>query len=120
MNSDVFLTSSYYNSEDVLYKMIEILNSKIEEARPLATGEDWSIMVIVQPWPKVLWQRNADNGIGNVLGLDRFDENMIRASTLHPLHSAHTNKSYRSAVRLLLGLGRRRRALPPPVRGSLG
>ncbi|KAL3440519.1 hypothetical protein BJX65DRAFT_316437 [Aspergillus insuetus] len=75
---DVFLTSSYYNSEDVLHKMIEILNSKIEEARPLATGEDWSIMVIVQPWPKILWQRNADNGIGNVLGLDRFDENMLQ------------------------------------------
>ncbi|KAL2814117.1 hypothetical protein BJX63DRAFT_431519 [Aspergillus granulosus] len=75
---DVFLTGSYYNSEAILTRMIEILNAKIEEAIPLATGEDWSIMVIVQPWPKILWQQNANNGVGNVLGLDRFDENMIQ------------------------------------------
>ncbi|KAL3482140.1 hypothetical protein BJX99DRAFT_268527 [Aspergillus californicus] len=75
---DVFLTSTYLNNADVLHKTIQILNEKIETALPLAQGEDWSIMVIIQPWPKVLWQRNQDNGVGNVLGLERFDENMLQ------------------------------------------
>ncbi|KAL4901185.1 hypothetical protein BDW74DRAFT_187841 [Aspergillus multicolor] len=75
---DVFLTSTYLNSADVLHKTIEILNQKIETAIPLTQGKDWSIMVIIQPWPKIYWQRNQNNGVGNVLGLDRFDENMLQ------------------------------------------
>ncbi|KAL4928152.1 FAD-binding oxidoreductase [Aspergillus undulatus] len=75
---DVFLTSTYLNSAAVLHKTIEILNKKIDEALPLAKGKDWSIMVIIQPWPKIYWQRNQHNGVGNVLGLDRFDENMLQ------------------------------------------
>ncbi|KAI9374423.1 hypothetical protein BJX61DRAFT_301221 [Aspergillus egyptiacus] len=75
---DIFLTSTYRNNADVLHKTIEILNQKIDAALPLAKGTDWSIMVIIQPWPKLLWQKNQDNGIGNVLGLDRFDENMLQ------------------------------------------
>lgn len=80
--SDVFLTSTYLNSAAVLSKTIEILNSKIEAALPLAKGKDWSIMTIIQPWPKIYWQRTQGNGVGNVLGLDRFDENMLRLSLL--------------------------------------
>ncbi|KAL4940954.1 hypothetical protein BDV06DRAFT_195504 [Aspergillus oleicola] len=75
---DVFLTSTYLNSASVLHKCIEILNSKISDAIPLAKGKDWSIMAIIQPWPKLFWQRNQNNGVGNVLGLDRFDENMLQ------------------------------------------
>ncbi|RDW67443.1 FAD-binding oxidoreductase [Aspergillus mulundensis] len=75
---DVFLTSTYLNSALVLHKTIEILNQKISAAIPLARGKDWSIMVIIQPWPKIYWQRNQNNGVGNVLGLDRFDENMLQ------------------------------------------
>ncbi|KAL4972844.1 hypothetical protein BDW66DRAFT_169148 [Aspergillus desertorum] len=77
-NSDVFLTSTYLNSAAVLHKTIDILNQKIEAAIPVAQGRDWSIMVIIQPWPKIYWQRNQNNGVGNVLGLDRFDENMLQ------------------------------------------
>ncbi|KAF9891907.1 hypothetical protein FE257_002870 [Aspergillus nanangensis] len=75
---DVFLTSTYLNNANVLKKTIDILNEKILAAKPLAQGKDWSIMVIIQPWPKILWQRNQNNGVGNVLGLDRFDENMLQ------------------------------------------
>ncbi|KAL4869885.1 hypothetical protein BDV12DRAFT_167013 [Aspergillus spectabilis] len=75
---DVFLTSSYRNQADILHKTLEILYRKIDDAKPLATGEDWSIMVIIQPWPKILWQKNQDNGVGNVLGLDRTDENLLQ------------------------------------------
>ncbi|KAL4779282.1 hypothetical protein BJX76DRAFT_365365 [Aspergillus varians] len=75
---DVFLTSTYLNSAEVLHQAITILNKKIEAAIPLAQGKDWSIMAIVQPWPKIYWQRNQNNGVGNVLGLDRFDENMLQ------------------------------------------
>ncbi|KAL4809833.1 hypothetical protein BDV18DRAFT_166580 [Aspergillus unguis] len=75
---DVFLTSTYLNSAEVLQETINILNRKIEAAIPLAQGKDWSIMTIIQPWPKIYWQRNQDNGVGNVLGLDRFDENMLQ------------------------------------------
>ena len=72
------LTSTYINDPSILHKCIEILNAKITTAIPLAKGKDWSIMTIIQPWPKLLWQQNAANGIGNVLGLDRFNENMVQ------------------------------------------
>ncbi|KAL4894757.1 hypothetical protein BDV59DRAFT_192207 [Aspergillus ambiguus] len=75
---DVFLTSTYLNSAKVLKKTIDILNEKILKAKPQAQGKDWSIMVIIQPWPKIYWQRTQNNGVGNVLGLDRFDENMLQ------------------------------------------
>ena len=75
------MTSTYLNSAAVLHRTIEILNKKIEAAVPVAQGKDWSIMVIIQPWPKIYWQRNQNNGVGNVLGLDRFDENMLRMIT---------------------------------------
>ncbi|EAU31885.1 conserved hypothetical protein [Aspergillus terreus NIH2624] len=75
---DVFLTSTYLNSAKVLQKTIDILNEKILKAKPVAQGKDWSIMVIIQPWPKIFWQRTQSNGVGNVLGLDRFDDNMLQ------------------------------------------
>ncbi|KAL4879230.1 hypothetical protein BJY04DRAFT_220348 [Aspergillus karnatakaensis] len=75
---DVFLTSSYKNRADILHKTLEILYRKIDDALPLVKGVDWSIMVIIQPWPKILWQKNQDNGVGNVLGLDRTDENLLQ------------------------------------------
>ncbi|KAL4913345.1 hypothetical protein BDW62DRAFT_220801 [Aspergillus aurantiobrunneus] len=76
--SDIFLTGTYLNSADVLRKSIHILNEKIEAARPLAQGKDWTMVTIIQPWPKLFWQRNQNNGVGNVLGLERFDDNMVQ------------------------------------------
>lgn len=32
---------------------------------------------IIQPWPKLFAQHSVEKG-GNVLGLERFDENLIR------------------------------------------
>ncbi|GAB1214093.1 hypothetical protein ATERTT37_003252 [Aspergillus terreus] len=78
VTNDVFLTSTYLNSAKVLQKTIDILNEKILKAKPVAQGKDWSIMVIIQPWPKIFWQRTQSNGVGNVLGLDRFDDNMLQ------------------------------------------
>lgn len=89
--SDVFVTSTYLNSAKILEKTIDILNEKILEAKPVAKGKDWSIMVIIQPWPKILWQRNQDNGVGNVLGLERFDENMLRMPSPSSCHQSNPN-----------------------------
>lgn len=38
-------------------------------------------MIIVQPWPKLFTERGSENG-GNVLGLERFDKNLIRTLPL--------------------------------------
>jgi hypothetical protein len=76
---NAFLTGTYINSADILRKALEIQKNKIDDAKTLAKGKDFVLVVIIQPWPKLFWKRNQGNGIGNVLGLERFDENMIRA-----------------------------------------
>ncbi|OJJ60367.1 hypothetical protein ASPSYDRAFT_42095 [Aspergillus sydowii CBS 593.65] len=75
---NAFLTGTYLNSDDVLRKALEIQKRKIEDAKTVAKGKDYVLLVIIQPWPKLFWQLNQGNGIGNVLGLERFDENMIQ------------------------------------------
>lgn len=84
---NAFLTGTYLNSDDVLRKALEIQKRKIEDAKTVAKGKDYVLLVIIQPWPKLFWQLNQGNGIGNVLGLERFDENMIR---MQPFQCATT------------------------------
>lgn len=111
----MFLTSTYLNSAKVLQKTIDILNEKILKAKPVAQGKDWSIMVIIQPWPKIFWQRTQSNGVGNVLGLDRFDDNMLRMFP-SSVGMSHANIDVnRGFVRLLLGQRGRRCSLPVSV-----
>jgi hypothetical protein len=75
-SSNVLQTGTYLNREDVLQKVVDILNKQIEEAKSRAQGKDYAPVVILQPWVPLFWKDSEARG-GNVLGLERFDENMF-------------------------------------------
>ncbi|KAL2862588.1 FAD-binding oxidoreductase [Aspergillus lucknowensis] len=73
---NVLQTGTYLSRKDVLHKIVEILNRKVEQAKSRARGTDFAPIVIVQPWIPLFWKDSEARG-GNVLGLERFDQNMI-------------------------------------------
>lgn len=56
---------------------MELHNLVLEEAKAYVKSKHWSMILIVQPWPVLFAERGLKTG-GNVLGLERFDQNMIR------------------------------------------
>lgn len=44
---------------------------------------------MIQPWSKLFTERGSGMG-GNVLGLERFDENLIRTLSTPPLPQSDT------------------------------
>ncbi|KAL3461183.1 hypothetical protein BJX64DRAFT_300202 [Aspergillus heterothallicus] len=74
---NVLQTGTYINREDVLHRIVEILNKQVEQAKSRAQGTDFAPVVIVQPWVPLFWKDSEERG-GNVLGLERFSQNMIK------------------------------------------
>ncbi|KAJ5817880.1 FAD-binding type 2 [Penicillium robsamsonii] len=74
---DVFVTATFVNNLDVMKKTIEIHNRMIEEARGSTKGDDYTMFTMIQPWPKLFTDHSIKQG-GNMLGLDRFDENLFQ------------------------------------------
>jgi hypothetical protein len=63
----------------MLKRTIEIHNEKIEEAKASVKSTDWTMDTIIQPWPTLFAEHSQERG-GNVLGLERFDDNLFRES----------------------------------------
>ncbi|GKZ66935.1 hypothetical protein AnigIFM60653_001228 [Aspergillus niger] len=74
---DVFTTGTYKNDVKVLRKAIDLHNNNIEKAKAHVKSDYWAMDTIIQPWPKLFAQHSVEKG-GNVLGLERFDENLIQ------------------------------------------
>ncbi|KAJ5356385.1 FAD-binding type 2 [Penicillium concentricum] len=74
---DIFVTATFVNNLDVMKKTIDIHNRMIEEARGKAKGKDYTMFTMIQPWPKLFTEHSIKKG-GNMLGLDRFDENLFQ------------------------------------------
>ncbi|OQE32472.1 hypothetical protein PENFLA_c001G10066 [Penicillium flavigenum] len=74
---DVFITASFVNNLDVMKRTIDIHNRMIEEAKAGAKGDDYTMFTMIQPWPKLFADHSTEQG-GNVLGLDRFNENLFQ------------------------------------------
>ncbi|KAJ5213710.1 hypothetical protein N7449_000879 [Penicillium cf. viridicatum] len=74
---DVFLTASFLNNLDVMKRTVDIHNRMIEEAKAGAKGDDYTMFTMIQPWPKLFTNHSTDLD-GNMLGLDRFDENLFQ------------------------------------------
>lgn len=60
-------------------RTVDIHNRMIEKAKSGAKGDDYTMSTMIQPWPKLFTDRSTDLG-GNMLGLDRFNENLFRRS----------------------------------------
>ncbi|GME33896.1 FAD binding domain containing protein [Neofusicoccum parvum] len=70
----IFVTATFQNDERVMQKAIELQDLMVEELKKVS--EDWWSLSVFQPLPTLYAKHSAANG-GNVLGLDRFDENAI-------------------------------------------
>lgn len=75
--SDVFVTGTYVNKKEALQHAIAVHNEAVNEAKGQVKSEYWSMLTIMQPWPTLFAEQSAKRG-GNVLGLERFDQNMFR------------------------------------------
>ncbi|KAF4765212.1 hypothetical protein HAV15_004092 [Penicillium sp. str.  len=75
---DIFLTASFVNNLDVMKRTIDIHNRMIEKAKLGAKGDDYTMSTMIQPWPKLFTDRSTTDLGGNMLGLDRFDENLFQ------------------------------------------
>ncbi|OJJ98700.1 hypothetical protein ASPACDRAFT_30727, partial [Aspergillus aculeatus ATCC 16872] len=69
-------TSTYLNRADVIHQAVEILSKRIRRAKSRARSKDFKIILVMQPWVPLFWKDSEARG-GNVLGLVRFNENML-------------------------------------------
>ncbi|KAJ5423850.1 FAD-binding type 2 [Penicillium cf. griseofulvum] len=74
---DVFVTASFVNNLDVMKRTVDIHNRMIEEVKASVKGEDYTMFTMIQPWPKLFTDHSVEKG-GNMLGLDRFDDNLFQ------------------------------------------
>jgi len=81
----VFVTGTHVNKAEVIRKCAELHEQVIEEAKKYAKSKSWTMAIMVQPWPKLFTERGSESG-RNVLGLERFDENLIRTLSLSTCH----------------------------------
>lgn len=77
---DAFSTVTFVNNKKVLEKTVDIFNAKVAFAKSRAVGE-YNMVYLIQPIPKIFSQHSVERG-GNVLGLDRFKDNLICTSNL--------------------------------------
>lgn len=71
-----FYTVTFANDARVFQKAIEEFTSSVEEAKKKAVGS-YHISSVFQPIPTVFSKHSLERG-GNILGLDRAKENLIR------------------------------------------
>ncbi|OJJ81678.1 FAD-binding oxidoreductase [Aspergillus glaucus CBS 516.65] len=74
---NVFVTGTHVNNAQVIHKAAELHKQVIEEAKKHAKSKSWNIVTMIQPWSKLFTERGSGMG-GNVLGLERFDEDLIQ------------------------------------------
>lgn len=72
---DSFGTVTFVNNKKVLEKTVDIFNAKVALAKSRAVGV-YNMVYLIQPIPTIFSQRGVERG-GNVLGLDRFKDNLI-------------------------------------------
>ncbi|TVY21369.1 Bifunctional solanapyrone synthase [Lachnellula arida] len=73
---DTFLTLTFANDVDILTKIIsthEALYTTLQAAKPRG---NWTVNTLFQPIPALFGQHGAEAG-GNVIGLDRFTDNLM-------------------------------------------
>jgi hypothetical protein len=67
---------TFVNDARVLQEAVRALNSSIDLAKQRAAGQH-NLLYIFQPIPALFSKLSQERG-GNILGLDRFSENLIR------------------------------------------
>ncbi|KAJ9315388.1 CAZyme family AA7 [Paecilomyces variotii] len=71
-----FLTLTFKNDPRLIQKALDLRDSSIKIAKAKARSSEWLLTAFFQPLPKLFSQHSVAKG-GNVIGLDRFDENLL-------------------------------------------
>lgn len=70
------MTLTFKNDIRMLTKANELFNTVVENLKAKANGT-YNVYALYQPIPTVITEHSVENG-GNLLGLDRFNETLIR------------------------------------------
>lgn len=73
-HSDTFITLTFQNDVRVLQKAIDLHNILVDKL--LSASGNWTMQNMFQPIPTIFAEHSDEKG-GNVLGLDRFKENLV-------------------------------------------
>ncbi|KAL1850825.1 hypothetical protein Plec18170_006661 [Paecilomyces lecythidis] len=71
-----FLTLTFKNDPRMIQKAVDLHDRSIELAKAKTRTKEWTFTSFFQPLPKLFSQHSVTRG-GNMLGLDRFDENLL-------------------------------------------
>lgn len=74
-NSDSFFTLTFKNDKRVMEKAIELHHEYLEVLKAADIKGNWTIQDMLQPLPKLFGEHGIEKG-GNMLSLDRFDDNL--------------------------------------------
>lgn len=78
---------TFKNDIRMYEKAIEIHNNYVEIIKASGATGNWTLQDMFQPLPPVFARHSLEKG-GNMLGLDRFDETLVRTyNLLFPSHS---------------------------------
>ena len=76
-----FITLTFKNDIRVLNKTNELFNIVVQNLQAQATG-DFNVYALYQPIPTIIAQNGLEKG-GDVLGLTRFNETLVRKLGIH-------------------------------------
>jgi hypothetical protein len=68
---------TFKNNKEVMEKSIEMHHQYLEEMKTMGINGNWTLQDMFQPIPTFFAEHGKEKG-GNVLGLDRFDDNLQR------------------------------------------
>lgn len=77
----LFITLTFKNDIRVLNKANELFNIVVQNLQAQATGT-FNVYALYQPIPTIIAQNGLKNG-GDVLGLTRFNETLVRKLSSH-------------------------------------
>jgi len=73
---DTFVTLTFVNDKRVIKKAIDIHNTVVEKLKAKNPSGNWTVQDMVQPIPTIFAKHSDEKG-GNMLGLDRFTDNLV-------------------------------------------
>lgn len=73
---------TFKNDKGVMEKAIELHHEYLEVMKAAGINGDWTLQDMFQPVPTFFAENGQEKG-GNVLGLERFDDNLQRTSPLY-------------------------------------
>ncbi|KAH8812674.1 hypothetical protein F5884DRAFT_314949 [Xylogone sp. PMI_703] len=73
---DTFLTLTFKNDARILKEVMKQQHAMVATLNGIKPKGDWNVQTLMQPVPTIFAKHGLEKG-GNVMGLDRFDENLM-------------------------------------------